>query len=234
MNAHRICIATSGALLTAALAALSLGACGAGEPAPEPGRRVDVSTPGLHPTDSPCDHGAPEYIDSTGQQVICGPTGPGGPEEPPPGPPGPPGCAELPGGCFPEPEPPEPPSPPEPGGGGEPPAPVVCTPANNDCTTAQACCGSNVCAFGGEREGTWCQPFESAVWDQSCVKPRAGAQLYNGPLACRELNGSEGPFLCTEMVGANCIIRNNGLCGEGIYHLHVMDLVQVDRSSCKN
>ncbi|HEU4406685.1 MAG TPA: hypothetical protein VFS43_15570 [Polyangiaceae bacterium] len=231
-------VITAGALLTTSLASLSLGGCGSAEPAPGPGRRVGASAPGLRPADTPCDHGAEEYIDGNGEQVECGPTGPGEPlpdeppEEPPPGPLP---CEALPGGCFPEPDPDPPPPPPDPGDGGTPtPPPTSCTPAGSDCSAAQACCDNNYCAFGGERDATWCQPFESAAWEGSCAKPRAGAKLFNGALVCRELNGSEGPFRCVEMVGANCVIRIKGPCGQGSYHLHAMDLAQVESSQCTN
>ncbi|HEU4533602.1 MAG TPA: hypothetical protein VFS00_05775 [Polyangiaceae bacterium] len=107
----RINLAFAGAAFGAgALALSSFALVGCTDDATErSGAAPAIDAPSLRTTDSPCDDGADEYIDPSGEEIICGPTEPGEPwpEEPP--------CAQLPGGCFPEPEPPEPP---DPGGGG--------------------------------------------------------------------------------------------------------------------
>ncbi len=178
-----------------------------------------------------CD-GAEEYIDENGEEVICVYT-----EEPGSGGGGDP-CWDYPWLCY----PPGDDDGGEVGGeagggevgggdGGEP--PEGCTPAGNDCTTAERCCGSNVCAYGGERENTWCQPLESSAWAGSCVEARAGAAVYRNGAVCRHINGQEFNSTCFSVEQQSCVIGYNGDCGSGTYTIRIRDLAQADPGTCR-
>lgn len=123
------------------------------------------------------------------------------------------------------------------GGGGSvdpdpPPPPPPCTSYGNDCTAAQACCGSNVCAFGGERDEPWCQPLETAQWQGSCVQARAGSTVYKNGNYCRTINGEETASTCHEVSNQRCVIGYNGDCGSGDYSIRIRDLAQVSSDNC--
>jgi hypothetical protein len=186
-----------------------------------------------------CD-GPEEYIDQNGEEVICvyteEPGGSGGGGDP---------CWYFPwlcggdggdgggdagdGGG-------------EAGGGGDggyeepppPPPPPPCTAANNDCTTAQPCCGSNVCAFGGERDEPWCQPLEASAWLDSCAQMRVGSPVYRNGSVCHHTTAEMFNATCYEVTGTSCVVGYNGDCGSGPYTIRIRDLVQAPYDTCKH
>ena len=115
------------------------------------------------------------------------------------------------------------------GGGWEPDA---CTPYGNDCTVGMRCCGSNVCAYDGERDRPWCQPFESSDWDGRCVRARTGSEVRKNGSVCRHTNGMETDTACLDVSGQSCVIGYNGDCGHGEYTIHTRDLAQVPSENC--
>jgi hypothetical protein len=117
-------------------------------------------------------------------------------------------------------------------GGGEEPPPA-CTAAGNDCTTAQKCCGSNVCAFGGERENPWCQAFVPSAWVGMCVDSPAGTPVYRNGTVCRYTNGQEFNATCLSVQKQSCVIGYNGDCGNGTYTMRIRDLVQAPEGTCQ-
>ncbi len=119
-------------------------------------------------------------------------------------------------------------------GGGEEEPPPGCTSAGNDCTTAQACCGSNVCAFGGEREGTWCQGFVASAWLDACAEMRVGSPVYHNGAVCHHINGNEFNATCYEVTGTSCVVGYNGDCGSGPYTIRIRDLAQAASDTCKH
>lgn len=180
-----------------------------------------------------CD-GAEEYIDENGEEVICVYTdepGSGGGDP----------CWQFPWLCYPGYD--------DDGGGelggddggevggggdgGGDDGGETCTPAGNDCTTAQRCCGSNVCAYGGERDTTWCQALEPTAWAGSCVDARTGAAVYRNGSVCRYINGQEYTSTCLSVQQQSCVIGYNGDCGKGTYTIHIRDLVQAPPGACK-
>lgn len=186
-----------------------------------------------------CD-GSPEYIDQNGEEVICvyteepGGSGGGSGNEDPcwyfpwlcgggdagdggeVG--GGDGGGEVGGG----------------GDGGEEPPMGGCTPAGNDCTTAEACCGSNVCAFGGERDEPWCQAFEASAWLDSCAQARVGSPVYRNGSVCHYTNADMYNATCYEVTGTSCVVGYNGDCGSGPYTIRIRDLVQRPYDTCKH
>ncbi|HWB81483.1 MAG TPA: hypothetical protein VG755_41260 [Nannocystaceae bacterium] len=182
-----------------------------------------------------CD-GAEEYIDENGEEVICIYTdepGDGGGDGSDP-------CWQFPWLCY-------------PGGdeggdewsgdgggeaggggdGGGDDGGETCTQYGNDCTTAQRCCGSNVCAYGGERDTTWCQPLETSAWTGSCVTARTGAAVYRNGSVCRHINGQEFNSTCYSVQQQSCVIGYNGDCGNGTYTIQLRDLAQAEPGTCK-
>ncbi len=117
-------------------------------------------------------------------------------------------------------------------GGGEEPPEGGCTAAGNDCTTAQRCCGSNVCAFGGERENTWCQPLEASAWEGTCVEMRPGSAVYRDGVVCLHTNSEMSNPTCLSVQQQSCVIGYNGECGNGTYTIRTRDLAQAEPGSC--
>lgn len=110
--------------------------------------------------------------------------------------------------------------------------PNACTPYPDDCDESRPCCASNVCAYGGERDVPWCQPFEAWAWEDACVLARAGAAVYRGDSVCRTINGEEYAVTCLEVANERCTIGYNGDCGEGAYTIRIRDLVQQPLDTC--
>jgi len=181
-----------------------------------------------------CD-GAEEYIDENGEEVICvytdEPGGGGGSSDP---------CWDYPWLCYPGGDDDGGGDGGEAGGGeagggeaggGEEP-PLGCTAAGNDCTTAEACCGRNVCAFGGERDTTWCQPLEPTAWAGSCVESRPGTPVYRNGAVCLYTNSEMSNATCHSVQKESCVIGYNGECGQGTYTMRIRDLAQAEPGSC--
>lgn len=120
------------------------------------------------------------------------------------------------------------------GGGGYDPEPPVppCTPYGQDCSVARACCNSNVCAYGGERDTTWCQPLNAGQWEGQCVQARAGSTVYKNGSYCRTINGQETASTCHDVTNQRCVIGYNGDCGSGEYTIKIGDLAQVPADNC--
>ncbi|HEU4410082.1 MAG TPA: hypothetical protein VFS43_32810 [Polyangiaceae bacterium] len=125
MKPYQIFVASTGPLLGSALA---LAACAGAEAGREAGRAVELPGADLAPVD--CNGSNQEYMDASGNYIVCVY-------------PEPPICEQLPGGCNPDPEPTDPPEPPppDPGGGGDPPPPEP-TPAGDglDCSSGSVNC----------------------------------------------------------------------------------------------
>jgi hypothetical protein len=109
---------------------------------------------------------------------------------------------------------------------------TTCTGAGQTCSIGKRCCGSNVCAIGGEREDPSCRAFDRSEWLDACTQGRKGAAVYYGSTICRRLNGEEMNSLCMDVKGSSCVIGYNGDCGSGAYTIRISDLAVVSRDLC--
>jgi len=113
----------------------------------------------------------------------------------------------------------------------------ACVKSGGSCSPSKRCCSGTVCAFGGERDDTFCQPLAETAWEGTCTQPRKGAAVKVGTSStaktCRLINGEEYPSECFEQKNGYCVIGYNGDCGSGEYAIAIGDLTQLPRDQCK-
>ncbi len=112
----------------------------------------------------------------------------------------------------------------------------VCAKRDEDCSYTRKCCTGSVCAFGGERDGTWCQALEPLAWKDSCVQARKGAKVQMSASTrgrvCLTLTEETMPATCYEVKNGYCLIGFRGECGDGEYFIHTSMLVQTEPENC--